>query len=51
MVLGTTVDLSVLSYLLLVIMKEEGAVIGRGGACPQPLGEAEPALGHRVGQS
>ena len=44
MVLGTVVDLSVLSYLLLIIMKEQGAVIGLGVAYPQPSGEAEPAL-------
>jgi len=41
MVLGTMVDLSVLSYLLLIIRKEQGAVIGRGRASPQPSGEAE----------
>ena len=44
MVLGTAVDLSDLSYLLLVIMKEQGTVVGRGKACPQLSGEAEPAL-------
>ena len=44
MVLGTAVDLNVLSYLMLVIMKEQGAVVGRGGASPQPSGEAELAL-------
>ena len=52
MVLGTMVDLSVLSYPMLVIMKEQGADVGRGGAlpsdvgrggaCPQTSGEAEP---------
>ena len=45
MALGTMVDLNVLSYLVLVFMKEQGAVIGRGGDNPQPSGEAEPALG------
>ena len=53
MVLGTVVDLSVLSYPMLVIMKEQGADVGRGGALPsdvgrggaypQTSGEAEPA--------
>ena len=51
MVLGTVVDLSVLSYLLLVIMKEWSAVVGRGGAHPQTSDEAEPALSHRARQS
>ena len=41
-VLGTTVDSNVLSYPVLVIMKEQGAVIGRGGASPRTLGETEP---------
>ena len=48
MVLGTTVDSNVLSYLVPVIMKEQGAVVGRGGASPQPSSEAEPALSHRA---
>jgi len=58
MVLGTAVDSNVLSYLVLIIMKEQGVVIGRGRACPQPLvrgeaypqpsGEAEPALSRRA---
>ena len=51
MVLGTAVDSNVLSYPVLVIMKEQGEVVGRGGACPQPSGEAEPALGHRARRS
>ena len=38
MVLGTVVDSNVLSYPVLVIMKEQGAIVG----------EAEPALGHRA---
>ena len=53
MVLGTTVDLSVLSYPVLVIMKGQGVDIGRGGASPgaQTSSEAEPALSHRARQS
>ena len=46
MALGTTVDSNVLSYLVLIIMKEQGTVVGRGEACPQTSGEAEPALSH-----
>ena len=41
MVLGIAVDLSVLSYLLLVIMKEQGAVVGQGEANHRTSGEAE----------
>ena len=41
MVLGTVVDSNVLFYLVLVIMKEQGAVVGRGGASPQPSSEVE----------
>ena len=44
MVLGTMVDLSVLSYLLLIIRKEQGAVIGRGRASPQPSVGTEPVF-------
>ena len=51
MVLGTAVDLSVLSFLLFVIMKEQGAIVGRGGACPHTSGEAEPALRRRAKRS
>ena len=51
MVLGITVDLNVLSYLVLVIMKEQGIVVGRGGAIPQLSGEAEPALSRRARRS
>ena len=51
MVLGTAVDSNLLSYLMLVIMKEQGAVVGRGGASPQPSGEAELALRCRTRQS
>ena len=51
MILGTTVDSNVLSYLVLIITKEQGAVIGRGGTSPQMLGKAEPALSHQARQS
>ena len=51
MVLGTAVDSNVLSYPMLVIMKEQGAIVGRGGAYPQSTGEAEPALGRQARQS
>ena len=51
MVLGTTVDSNVLSYLVLVIMKEQGAVVERGGACPQPSGEGEPTLRRQARRS
>jgi len=46
--LGTVVDANVLSYPVLVFMKEQGVVIERGGACPQMLGEAEPAISRRA---
>ena len=48
MFFGTAIDLSVLSYPVLIIMKEQGAVVGRGGASPRMSGEAEPALGRRA---
>ena len=51
MVLGTAVDSNVLSYTVLVIMKEQGAIIGRGRANPETSGEAEPALRRWVSQS
>ena len=51
MVLDIMVDSNVLSYPVLVFMKDQGAVVGRGGASPQSSGEVEPALGHRVRQS
>ena len=61
MVLDTAVDSNVLSYLVLVFMKDQGAVVERGGASPQSSGEAEsspqrsgevePALGSRARQS
>jgi len=47
-VLGTVVDSNVLSYPMLVIMKEQGVVVGRGGASPRPLGKVEPVLSHRA---
>jgi len=51
MVLGTAVDLSVLSYPVPVIMKEQGAVTGRDRAYPRTLGGAELALSHQARQS
>ena len=51
MVLSTVVDSNVLSHLVLIITKEQGAVIGRGGTSPQTSGEAEPALSRRARQS
>ena len=51
MTLGTVVDSNVLSYPVLVFMKEQGADVGRGGACPRTLGEAELALGRRARRS
>ena len=51
MVLGTVVDSNVLSYPVPVIMKEQGAVVGRGGACPGTLDEAEPTLSRRARRS
>ena len=44
MVLGTVFDSNVLSYLVLVIMKEQGVIVERGGVCPRPSGKAEPVL-------
>ena len=46
MALGTAVDSNVLSYPVLVFMKEQGVAVGRGG--PQTSGEAGPALGGRA---
>ena len=51
MVLGTAVALNVLSFPMLVIMKEQGAVVEQGGASPGTSGEVEPALIHRARQS
>ena len=49
--LGTVVDSNVLSYPVLVLMKEQGVVVGRGGACLQTSGEAELALSRRARRS
>ena len=46
MALGTAVDSNVLLYPVLVFMKEQGAVVGRGGAYPQTSVKAGPALSH-----
>ena len=51
MALDTTVDSNVLSYPVLVIMKEHSAVIERGRASLGTSGEVELALNHRVRQS
>ena len=51
MVLGTVVDSNVLSYPVPIIMKEQGAVVGRGEGIPQPSGEAELALSRRARRS
>ena len=48
MALDTAVDSNILSYPVLVFMKDQGVVVGRGGASPQSSGEAEPALGCRA---
>ena len=48
MALDTAVDSNVLSYPVLVFMKDQGAVVGRGGARPRASGETEPALSHRA---
>ena len=50
MALATVVDSNVLSYPMLVFMKEQGAVVERGGACPQTSSEAELALNYRARQ-
>ena len=42
MVLDTAVDSNVMSYPVLVFTKDQGVVIGRGGASPEWSGEAEP---------
>ena len=51
MALDIMVDLNVLLYHVLIFMKEQGAIVGRGRAFPQPLGEAEPTLGCRAGRN
>ena len=47
MALDIVVDSNVLSYPVLVFMKDQDAVVGRGGASPQSSGEVEPVLGRR----
>ena len=51
MVLGIVIDLSILSYPMLVIMKEQGVVVGRGEVSPGTSGEVELALGRRARRS
>ena len=51
MFLNTAVDSNVLSYPMLVNMKEQGAVVGRGGVSPLTSGEVEPALSRWARQS
>ena len=51
MALDIMVDLNVLSYPVLVFMKDQGAVVGRGSASPQSSGEVKPALGRWARQS
>ena len=51
MTLGTAVDSNVLSYPVLVFMKEQGTVVGRGRACPRTLDEVELALSRRTRRS
>ena len=46
MVLNTAVDSNVLSYPVPIIMKEQGAVVGRDGASPQTSGEVESTPKH-----
>ena len=51
MALDIMVASNVLSYPMLIFMKEQGTIVGRGGACPQTSGETKPALGRRARQS
>ena len=48
MVLGVVFDSNVISYPVLILMKEQGVLVGRGGVCPRPSSEAEVALGRRT---
>ena len=41
MALDTTVDSNILSYPVLIFMKDQGAVVGQGGARPRASGEVE----------
>ena len=43
MVLGAAFDLNVMSYPVLIIMKAQGVLAGRGGAGPRTSGEADPS--------
>ena len=43
MVLGAAFDSNVMSYHVLIIMKAQGVLVGRGGADPRMSGEAEPS--------
>ena len=43
MALDTAVDSNVLSYPVLVFMKDQGVVVGRVGARPRASDEAEPS--------
>ena len=51
MSLDIVVDSNVLSYPELVFMKDQGAVVGRGGASNQSSGKVELALGRRARRS
>jgi len=51
MALGTVVDSNVLSYPVLVFMKEQGVAVEQGRAYPRTSGEAEPVLGRQARQS
>ena len=44
MALDIMVDSNVLSDPVLVFMKDQGTVVGRGGASPQSSGKAESCL-------
>jgi len=47
---GTAFDSNVLSYPVLIIMKEQGIIGGQGGACPRPSCKTEPVLSRRARQ-
>ena len=51
MVLGAAFDSNVMLYPVLIIMKAQGVLVGRGGVCPRPSGEAEPVLSRRARRS
>ena len=48
MVLGAAFDSNVMSYPMLIFMKVQGVLVGRGGARPRTSGGAEPALRRRA---